>query len=383
MAHRLYLVILLGMLNSISLRGSKIVVSLNALDLGASSLVVGTLAALYSALPLVLAVYAGRIIDSVGVRLPQVLGTLCMAVGLAVPFFLPTLAGLIACPTLVGLGHVFFQIAQQTLIASYGKGAERTRNISLFSLGQSAGAFLGPAVAGAAIDHVGARESFALFAAVAVIPAIAMLATRSLVPPRTPASSEPEAKSALDLLENPTLRRVFVMSGVTLTAVELLTFYFPIYGRSIGLSATWIGAVLASYAAAGFAVRVVMPRLAERYGEAALLTFSLFVSGAIYLVMPFCELPWLLASLAFVMGLGLGSAQPLTTVLVFNLAPERRAAEAMGMRIMVNRLTQVAVPLVFGGMGAAGGALAVFLANAAFLLAGGALSFKDLRRRRS
>src|SRR6266702_1189999 len=59
-----------SVLPSIAHRGSKVLVSLAALQLGANSFMVGVLAALYAVFPLLLAVYAGRISDRVGVRYP-------------------------------------------------------------------------------------------------------------------------------------------------------------------------------------------------------------------------------------------------------------------------------------------------------------------------
>jgi hypothetical protein len=49
------------------------------------------------------------------------------------------------------------------------------------------------------------------------------------------------------------------------------------------------------------------------------------------------------------------------------------------MRLTVNKITQIAIPLVFGGI-AAFGLYPVFWANAAFLLAGGLVSVKHLRK---
>ena len=46
------------------------------------------------------------------------------------------------------------------------------------------------------------------------------------------------------------------------------------------------------------------------------------------------------------------------------------------MRIMANKVTQIAVPLAFGGFGAALGAVPVFLATGVFLLAAGLISLK-------
>ena len=81
-----YLVAALVILNSIAQRGSKVVVSLYALDLGAGAAQVGILAALFAVFPLLLAVQVGRISDRYGVRMPIALGGLAMAAGLLLPF---------------------------------------------------------------------------------------------------------------------------------------------------------------------------------------------------------------------------------------------------------------------------------------------------------
>lgn len=84
-----YLVVQLSALTSVSLRGSKVAVSLYALELGASAALVGVLAALFAAFPLLLAVPAGRLSDRFGLRLPIVGGILIMAAGLALPLAIP------------------------------------------------------------------------------------------------------------------------------------------------------------------------------------------------------------------------------------------------------------------------------------------------------
>src|SRR3954468_3377189 len=106
-----YLVVLLSLLNSISQRGSKVAVSLYALELGAGSLAVGALAALFAAFPLVLAVHAGRLADRFVTRAPIVLGSLVMALGLALPLAGASVGLLMICAALAGLGHIFFHVS--------------------------------------------------------------------------------------------------------------------------------------------------------------------------------------------------------------------------------------------------------------------------------
>lgn len=368
------------MLSSLSLRGSKVAVSLYALELGAGAGVVGILAALFSVFPLVLAVQAGRISDRFGVRMPLVCGSVVMAAGLAVPLFGSGIAWLVASPVLIGLGNIFFHVSIHNLVGSLGADGERTRNFATFSLGISIAAFIGPSAAGFTIDLAGFRPAFLLLAVVAIVPALYVLLDRGLLPARMRHEAEDEAKSAFDLLAIPALRRTLIMSGVTLTGIELFSFYLPIYGRSIGLSPSVIGIVLSSYAVAGFIVRSFMHRLAQRYTEVGVLTGSLFVAAIAYFAVPGLGDGWLLAAAAFALGLALGSAQPLTIILTYNQAPPGRSGEALGMRIMANKLTQIAVPLAFGGFGAALGAAAVFVATGVFLFAAGLVSLKTRQR---
>jgi predicted MFS family arabinose efflux permease len=181
------------------------------------------------------------------------------------------------------------------------------------------------------------------------------------------------------LLDNRQLRRTLIMSGVTLTGIELFSFYLPVYGRAVGLSPSSIGMILSTYAVAGFLVRAFMHRLAERFTEIGVLTGSLFLAAAAYAAVPAFTSAPLLAGVAFALGLALGSAQPLTIILTYNHAPKGRSGEALGMRIMANKVTQIGVPLMFGGVGAALGSVPVFLATGAFLFAGGVLSLLSSR----
>jgi len=75
-----------------------------------------------------------------------------------------------------------------------------------------------------------------------------------------------------------------------------------------------------------------------------------------------------------VLGLGMGCAQPVTLMLIFNRAPEGRSGEALGLRVTINQITHIAVPIVFGTIGSVFGVAPVFLANALILAGGGLLN---------
>jgi MFS family permease len=144
----------------------------------------------------------------------------------------------------------------------------------------------------------------------------------------------------------------------------------PIYGHSIGLSATMIGVVLGAHAAAQFVVRTLLPLLVRRWGEDRVMTASMLIAGATFLLFPFVEQVGFLLVLSFVLGLGLGVGQPLSVIMTYNRAPAGRTGEALGVRFTLVNLTHMVIPLAFGTIGSALGLVTVFLANAV-LMAGG------------
>jgi len=372
----LYLAVLCTLLHGVAQRGAKMLASLNALSLGASSLEVGLLAALFPVFPLLLAVYAGKVGDRIGVKRPMVWGSALNGVALLVPLAWHGMGGIFAAAFLFGFGHIFFHVSAHSLVGSYGDGEARVRNFATFSLGASLSAFFGPALTGFSIDALGFAPTYALLAGVGVLPGLILTLFPRIVPPHRKPKAR-ESGGSLELLSNADLRRTLVMSGVTLTGIELFTFYFPVYGRSIGLTASTIGIVMSSYAVAAFIVRTGMTRATRTMGEAAVLTASLLMAGATYMLVPLVSHAALLAVVAFLLGIGLGCAQPLTIILTYNHAPKGRSGEALGMRLTVNKLTQILVPLVFGAMGSAFGLIPVFWANGLFLLGGGVVSLAE------
>jgi MFS family permease len=141
-----------------------------------------------------------------------------------------------------------------------------------------------------------------------------------------------------------------------------------------------IGIIIGMQAAASFVVRLWMPWLAKRHGEERVLLWSLALAGATYFLFPAFEHPVILAAISFLLGLALGCGQPLSIILTYNYSPPGHAGEALGMRLSVNKFTQIAVPLVFGTLGSAFGVYPIFWANGIFLLVGGYITAKQDRK---
>jgi len=375
----LFYFVLLTVLSHASFVGSRITVSLAAIAQGATPLTVGVLMSLYAVVPMFAAVQAGRLVDRVGAHRPIALGGMVLVAGILAPAVSHALPVLFVSVVFVGVAFMFQHIALNHVIGNLGDAAERPVNFSWFALGYSVSGTLGPLTAGFAIDLVGHGWAFLLLA----IPAAAgtaLLLRRRGVPAR-PAEHRPstEKHSVGDLLRNPRLLPVFLFSGLLASGWDMYTFVIPIYGSQIGLSASTIGLVMSSFALATFTVRLVMPSLVRRLSAWAVICTALVVAGTAYALFPLARQATLLAALSFLLGLGLGSAQPMIMSALYAASPPGRQGEAVGVRTtMINASTAI-MPLAFGALGTALGVAPVLWAMAAALLSGGWLA--DRRRR--
>ena len=352
--------------------GSRVVASLFALNLGASPFTIGLLISVYAVFPLLLGVYSGRISDRYGARRPMMGGIALLAVGLGVPALWPTLPMLFLSAILIGTGFVFFNVSNQTLAGALGTPEERTRNFSTLSLGYASGHLAGPVATGYTIEYFGHSAAYFLLLAFVLVPFVMIAldhrldvsAAKHTGPRRTP----------LELLKLPLLRRSIIVSGLITTGWDLFGFYVPIYGHSIDLSASTIGNILGAFAVATVIVRALLPKLTRRYGIEPVLAAATFCSAVLFLPFPLVTYVPALFALAFGIGLALGCSQPLTLNLAYNHSPPGHSGEVTGLRLTVNNIMHIGVPVTAGGLAAAIGVAPVFWASAALLAVSGHLA---------
>jgi MFS family permease len=367
----IYLILFLGLLSWACFMSSRVLMSLYAIELGASAAAIGLLIALYGLGPLLLSVHAGKVADRAGTYRPILLGSGGLALGLALPYFAPVLPVLYVAALVMGSALVYINIALQHLVASLGSAEERTRNVSLQSLAIALGSMTGPFLVGLSIDHQGHVPTYLYLSLIVACSSIGWIACRRLIPHSGKPAVSPPAGRVLDLIRQPDLRRTIIAGSLVIAGIDLYSFYMPIYGHSIGLSATRIGLVLGAFAAATFVVRIGLPRLVRRLGEERVMTASLYLGGGAFLLFPFVHHLAALLLLSFALGLGLGVGQPLSLIMTYNRAPAGRAGEALGVRFSVVNFTHMVIPLVFGSLGSALGLVTVFAANSALLVGGG------------
>lgn len=374
-----YIIVLLSVLTHTSFKGSKVLVSLYALEFGANPVEIGALFSVYSIFPVLLSLYAGKLSDRYGYRPLMIFGAIGLSVGLILPFIVPRLATLYFSAATIGFCYIFHVVSVQHLVGALGEGSARTKNYSFFSLGIGLTALLGPMIAGFCIDFIGHRTTYLLFACLPAVAAIVMFMRPGLFPRVAGQRSRKPGQRVGDLLRQVPLRRALIAGAIVETGLELFNFFLPIYAHGRGFSASQIGVILGAFAAALLLVRVLMPRLAQRTSEERVLSSTLLLAALTFVAFPYVDSFALLLVLAFVLGLGLGAGSPLSMVLAFNRSPEGRSGEAIGLRQTANKVTEVLIPVLAGFLGAAVGIAPVFWIDALMLAGGGYIMHRDAR----
>ncbi|MBA3479297.1 MAG: MFS transporter, partial [Lautropia sp.] len=339
----------LAILAHISFSGVRVCLSLSAIDSDADPLVIGALLSVYALVPTILSLVGGRWIDRIGVRWPLFVGTGLMVLGGMVSYLLADLRALFVTSTLVGSGFLLSQLVMQKMTGDLGQSTAHRRKIfGILAIGYSVSGGIGPSASGVLYDRIGGQLTFFALASLSLLVMCWLLLRRNRLP--GPAAEMPVQRRFSDLLKTPELRRLYIAVGLISSAWDVHQFVVPIYGRSVGLSASQVGFVLGAFGLATLVVRLILPLLSSLTEWRAIMMAQV-VAAIVYVFYPMFERFEVLLGLSFALGLGLGVSQPMVLSLMHRVTPPGRIGEAAGLRLMIVNGTQTILPSIFGVLG--------------------------------
>ena len=331
-----------------------------AIELDVPAAWLGALTACFAVVPLLLAVPAGQATDRFGERRVIALGSVLMLLAGAVFLAAPASAlGLIVGTAVLGTAHLFCVVGQQAAVANTAGPGTFDTAFGYYTFAASLGQAIGPGLIILAGGGQAIPDTTALFVIATALGAVLLVSALPLRVPRRPRATGADGAGGLrSLLRIPGLLRALVISCVVLAAVDITLVYLPALGADRSLAAGFIGLLLTLRALASMTSRLMLGRLARRFGRRRLMIASVTLSAvsmaAIGLPLP----GWATAVLVVLLGLGLGVGQPLTMSWLAETAPAGLRGRAMSLRLTGNRLGQVVIPsavgLVAAGVGAAG-----------------------------
>ena len=361
-----------------AMAGLRMAAPLQALREGHTAWAVGLLLALFAAAPVLLALHAGRLADRLGyhrpVRLAVALSVLGMLLAVGSTFVAGALHFALLClaAALTGSGaNVGMLTIQRTAGLAAQDSVERVRVFSWLGVAPSFANVLGPVAVGFMIDAFGFRAGYLLLLALP----LATLLTITQVPvlARPAPSVVTPGRRAWDLLAQPGLRRLLTINWLLSMCWDVHTFAVPVLGHERGFAAATIGLVLGTFTLAVTAVRMVIPWVAHRLAELMVLRWAMLGTALVFAAYPFAPDPLAMASLAALLGVTLGSVQPMVMAMLHRLTPDGRHGESLALRSMAINASSTLMPLLFGATGALVGAGALFWAVGAAVGAGSSL----------
>ncbi len=370
-----------------SMAGMRLAAPLLALREGYSALAVGVLLALFSVTQVFLAIPAGRYADRHGLLKPMGVGVFAAMLGAGLAFAVPRFETLCASALLMGGATGVAIVALQRHVGRAAQDATELKQVfSWLAIGPAISNFLGPVAAGLLIDHAGIwvggtagdTNGFrAAFLVMALMPLLTWFWVRHTqeLPPVQPSAGSTQAK-VWDLLREPQMRRLLLVNWLLSSCWDVHTFVVPMLGHERGFSASVIGTILGCMAVSGAVVRVILPLVAAHLREWAVITGAMVATALLFAIYPLMVSPWTMGICSVLLGLSLGSVQPMIMSILHQITPHALHGQAIGLRLMALNASSVLMPMLFGTVGLVVGVSVVFWTVGGMVGAGAHLAWR-------
>lgn len=346
-----------------TLAGNRMAAPLWALGAGYSPAAVGVLLALFGASQMLLAVPVGRYVDRHGMKRVILCSVAAASLAGVLAMVWPVFGVLCVTALLTGGATAATVIAIQRQVGRLSTGgADLRRSFSWLAIGPSVSNIIGPLAVGFLIDHAGPRpgseQGFqAAFALMAAVPLLTWWLLRGVLratQATEAAALQPQAplRQTLQLLRNPGIARLMLVNWLISSSWDVHSLVVPFIGVARGLSASEIGMILGAFALATGLVRLLLPLMAERIREWALISGSMLINCALFVLYPLLPSALAMGVCSFLMGAALGVVQPMVMSMLHQITPAERQGEALGLRLTAVTATGVLVPLLFGSVSA-------------------------------
>ncbi|SFM53661.1 Predicted arabinose efflux permease, MFS family [Variovorax sp. OV329] len=350
-----------------AMTGTRLAAPLLALQQGYSAAAVGVLLSLFALTQVFLALPAGRYADRHGLKRPLGIAVASAAIGAGLAGLFPVFPVLCLAALLTGGATGVTVIVLQRHVGRTTSNPTQLKKVfSWLAIAPAAANFMGPFCAGLLIDHAGRvpgdlmgyRVAFALLF---LLPLLCWaLARGAHEAPNTPAPATGVKLRAWDLLAEPMFRRLLFVNWLQSASWDVHTFVLPILGHERGLSASVIGSILGAFAVAAACIRIVLPLLASRLSERHVIMAANVLTAVVFVAYPFAPGALTMGLCSVVLGVALGSVQPMVMSMLHQITPAARYGEALALRVMTLNASSVAMPMVFGAAGAWIGIAGVF-----------------------
>lgn len=352
-----------------TMTGMRMATPLLALKEGYSAAAVGMLLALFALTQVFLSLPAGRYADRHGLKRPLIISVVAASSGAGVAVLFPLYPVLCLSALLTGGAAGMALIALQRHVGRMAHNKDELRKVfSWLAIGPAISNFLGPFAAGLLIDYAGGEAASttgfrAAFLLLTLMPLAAWFWARTVQElPALQTESTNQRATAWDLVQNRGFRRLLLLNWALSSCWDVHTFVVPILGHERGLPASVIGSILGAFAIAAAVIRMLMPIITRHLAESQVVLGAMVAACALFIAYPFMPGAWTMGACSVLLGVVLGSVQPMVMSMIHQITPPERHGEALGLRMMAINGSSVLMPVLFGSLGTVVGVSALFWA---------------------
>jgi MFS transporter, DHA1 family, multidrug resistance protein len=359
--------------------------SLYATELGASTFAVGLMVTLKALLPIIIAMPSGQLIDSIGPMKMLKYGSWFLLASLVCTVFADGIPLLALSQVLIGASVIIMASSFQVLVA-HGDRDRRNDAIKKYSMWMSGGGMLGPIIGGliASLYGVPVEGYRAVFIASLVPCALFMLAlfwlsTRYPHPDAShvrvrdafsPSSIVGSYKRGISLAGSRPVQFGLTGTFLVMYIQALYMSFLPLYLAQAGFATLLISLTISLKGLAGMLSRFALNSLMKRYSlEGILLAAGTIAAAGVVMTPVAVTNPVTMLALAAVLGGAVGVNLPVSIMIMVDAVGEGERGKLMGLRLLVNRFSQVLSPAMFGVLGQLFGLTAAFYSGGAVLVA--------------
>ncbi len=347
--HLLISIYLPSLLLSVSQQALLLLLPLYVLELGGNTAFAAVVVGMRGLGMLLFDVPAGVLVSRFGDKSSMMGGLACMTLAGMVLALVENLWLLTPFVILYGVGTSAWMLGRLSYMTYALRIAERGRALAVIGGLMRLGAFVGPALGGAAAEFLGYTVAF-LGAGIASAGAAFLVwaFTRNLHPDRS--RQDPNLAQLKQLVSSH--RQSFATAGFSALAIQLMRsgrqLLIPLFGAAAGLDAAVIGVIYSLSAALDMSLFYPAGLVMDRWGRKWMGVPSMALFVFTLTLFPFVTGFYSLLGVALLLGLANGFSAGLVMILGADLAPRDLRGEFLGVWRLIGDLGWGGGPMLIG-----------------------------------
>lgn len=351
-------------------------IPLYAQELGASASVIGLVVGSFNLLSLFLAVPVGGLTDKWSKKLLLLASVLCNCMYSGILLLARDVSMLVLAQVFGGMGFLLLIVASQAYVSAFREAHQIERGFSALAFASAVGQALGPALGGLLLSGTDFGVLFGTALLLAATGLCALVLPSEAANGGSEQSTTAKLKQMRRFVSDSRMAGVLLFTFAVVFAVHLRGSFLPVLLKGKGIDEGSIGLLISVIACSMTLIRLFMSRLLRSAPRMLLLGSALACVAAGASLVPLFDASAPLAAVLVLFGLGFGISQPLSMVMVSDIAPGEHSGLAMGLRFTVITSATVLSPLILGWVVSGFGLYACFFAAAGLVaVAGGVIAF--------